>query len=62
MKTVITIEDYNWEQSIMKMVFTDETGKKYAGKTHSVSMGKSYSVEVEDKPAKDKYINIVRWL
>ena len=62
MRAVITIKDYNWEQSIMKMVYTEETGKKYAGKPHNVLLGKSYALEVENASAKDKYIHIVKWI
>lgn len=62
MRDFIRIKDWYWEQDTEKMVYTDEKGQKYTGKPHGVTIGKLYAVEIEDVPAKDDYIHIIRWI
>jgi flavin reductase (DIM6/NTAB) family NADH-FMN oxidoreductase RutF len=60
-KSSIEITDWHWDESVKSMVFEDEKGHKYKGKTHSVVIGKVYRVEIESTPSKDGYISISRW-
>ncbi|MBA7633686.1 hypothetical protein ES703_41257 [subsurface metagenome] len=62
MKSVITIKDWHWDESIKNMVFEDEKGDKYRGKAHHVVKGKVYVVEIEPTHSKDGYISIIKWL
>ena len=61
MKSTITIKDWYWDESKGNMVFADQEGQKYKGKTHSVVIGKVYGVEVESTPSKDGYISLIKW-
>ena len=61
MKSTIKINDWYWDASKGNMVFIDEEGQKYKGRTHSVVIGKVYGVEIESTPSKDGYISIVKW-
>ena len=61
MKSFIEITDWHWDESVKSMVFEDEKGHKYKGKTHSVVIGKVYGVEIESTPSKDGYISISKW-
>ncbi len=61
MESFIKITDWYWDESTKNMVFKDEKGHKYKGKTHSVVIGKVYGVEIEPTPSKDGYISISKW-
>ena len=62
LKSSIKITDWYWDTSIENMVFKDKEGQKYKGKTHSVVIGKVYTVEIESTQSKDGYISIIKWL
>ena len=62
MKSFIQIKDWYWDENIKNMVFTDENGQKYKGKTHSVVIGKKYPVEIDHTHSTDDNISIIKWL
>jgi hypothetical protein len=58
----IKIKDWYWDGSVPCMVFEDQSGQKYQGKTRSVVIGREYSVNVEDDPSEDGHLKIVSWI
>ena len=63
MKHILKLADWKWVSgSDKEMMYKDSLDEWFVGKARDVVIGDTYVVEISDKPLKDGYRHIIKFM